>query len=484
MMKKAFQALRENLATLRNSEDRVKETFASIIHDGEDDEYVTELEEDIGSIINPTMREVLSSCSGYSLGWKILNHETPGRILEANSDFETLITGEFTGVRVFEGNEVTVVEVLPAGVNVPGFDDYFVLEDLYFGTAVLLGLAENDSANKLFLFQYPDQFFPLRVSLQEYYELLSNTIGLIGWQEYILEDISLLKPTISNYFHSEVLRIAPTIDLSKFSPQLPEVESGVSRFLRAETHIDYRLLFTEMIERLKQVSGVKIIPFFDKINNSHESWMGFGVNIQTLRKVERDYKREISTQMLEFFYQMNGCRVTWEWTNPDDENDIQYGLINIQPLEQALGGKGQRFNRENWSSKDLHRIEDSVYGFNEEEQQDYPEMAKFLESARLFEEQGDMFDYFLSFKKGEDEPILYKTQETEFFPLSIDFRAFMTLKFETLGMKGWESAFTVTKDELELKRFQGQHRTFNEEFEKVFASSGHQLPSQLAIKKP
>ena len=70
-----------------------------------------------------------------------------------------------------------------------------------------------------------------------------------------------------------------------------------------------------------------------------------------------------------------------------------------------------------------------------------PALAELMQRARIFDEQGEMRDYFIEFIEGQEEPNIYKVVRTDFYLMNIDFITFIEARIEFAGISGWEYKF-------------------------------------------
>ena len=404
------------------------------------DKFLEEEEKRTGIRTPKIIRTKLLGYGTHRLNFRILNNTKDNRYLFGRGVMHGTFMydwGGFDRISYFENNKEYYLPI--------PLDNAYLLEDLYYGKYIVLQTkedAQNEEDVNLFLYEYPDTFTPLKVTLEQYFELLPQTFGMYCWQSYLTPESYQLDGAIPDHFHANMQQLFPSTDLSIFR-QAPALEDSVyNRYCALATKKDYRRLFLEMITKLEADPHIKFRYYERTDGHLVDKTMytaRYGVTEDVLRKIKQDYGREISPQMMAFYYQMNGCMVDWVYENPDDDTYIE-GKINFLPLEEAMGGKWHDEYLD-WKSPNLFRDEDAVYYFNEEEAAEYPALAELMQRARIFDEQGEMRDYFIEFVEGQEEPNIYKVVRTDFYLMDIDFITFIEARIEFAGISGWEDKF-------------------------------------------
>lgn len=322
-------------------------------------------------------------------------------------------------------------------------ENSILLEDLHFGKYILLKQKEDAKSIEdvdIILFDYPDSFNKLNVTFDQYFTLLPKTFGMYCWQEYLTDESYPLDGVIPDNFHENMKQLFPEVDLSVFRDPPKLVDSVYNKYVKSSNKVDYRAKFINIMEKLKAHPKV-IFKYYERtegyIVDKTKYTARYGVPEVVLRKIKKDYRREISEKMMVFYYQMDGCVVQWIYEDPDNKNEYIEGKINFLPLQEVMGDKWSKSYLD-WSSPDLFKDEDSVYYFNEEEAAEYPELDALMKKARIFDEQGEMRDYFIEFVEGQHEPNIYKVERTRFYKMNIDFLTFVDARIEFAGISGWE----------------------------------------------
>ncbi|MCT4637817.1 MAG: hypothetical protein N4A72_08915 [Bacteroidales bacterium] len=416
------------------------------------------------------LRELNLEFGSYSMNWRVQNPDIKNRVFFAcSNNYGTthLDYGGFQNRICFEDNRdigKPFYNKVCTNENAQFWKQLYILDDLKFGKLILIKPNNNDNEHDLYLFDYPDTVVKLKVNLDDYLLLLKKTLGLYNWQEYLTETSYSLDGAIPDSFHKAMNTLFPDEDLSMFR-SAPVLEDSIfNRYIDSKNKKDYRRLFIETMNKLKSNSNIEFLYYEDTVGYLYDKTpytAHYGVTEAVLRKIKRDYGREISEQMLAFYYQMNGCKVSWRYKLTENDHYIQ-GNINLLNLEEVMGGKWKESYLQ-WSSPNLFKDEGSVYYFNEEEAIDNPEMAELMLHARLLEDKGEMQDYFIDFIEGEEEPAIYKIVRTSFYKMNISFSTFIQARIQFAGISGWEYRFINHPD------FSHEliNKTFNEFKEQV-----------------
>ncbi|MES0492128.1 MAG: hypothetical protein ABUK01_19220 [Leptospirales bacterium] len=420
-----------------------------------DEEYLAEEEEGTGISPPELIKKILLEYGSHQLNFRILDKENSGRYIFGRGNIWAIYAfdwGGFDKISTYRDNKEYYVQIPLEGS--------LLLEDLSFGKYIVVKQrenAENIEDVDLYLFEYPNQFNKLRVSLEQYFSLLPKTFGMYCWQEYLTEDSYPLNGEIPDLFHENMKKLFPEVDLSIFREPPKLRKSVYNTFISKPDKVDYRAMFLDVIRLLENNPNVEF-RYYKRTNgfiiDETQYTARYGVTEDVLRKIKKDYGREISEQMLAFYYTMNGCSVDWVYTNDADQDVYIEGQINFLPLEETMGGK---WNQQylDWASPDLFKDEDAVYSFNKEEAAEYPRLAKLMKRARLFDEQGETRDYFIEFVKGQSEPNIYKVNQTDFYKMDIDFKTFIEARIQFAGISGWEYRYFNDPDysENDIERF-------------------------------
>ena len=434
--------------SLRKEVKGVKKTLKSNFHQkslpktgaGTIESFIVEEEERIGKQIAEPLRQILLEYGDHALNFKIPKEGAKNRYIFGRGFMHGVSAfdwGGFNMIKHAENSEDSFFEI--------PLDNAYLLEDLHYGKYIVLQTkedAESEEDVSLFLYEYPDRFTPLNVTLEQYFELLPKTFGMYCWQSYLTPESYPLDGAIPDYFHANMQQLFPSTDLSVFRKAPPLEDSVYNRYCASANKKDYRGLFIEMMEKLEAHPHIKF-RYYERTEghlvDKTKYTARYGVTEDVLRKIKQDYGREISPQMMAFYYQMNGCMVNWVYQNPDDDTYIE-GKINFLPLEETMGGKWHKEYLD-WKSPNLFRDEDAVYYFNEQEAAEHPTLAELMQRARIFDEQGEMRDYFIEFVEGQEEPNIYKVVRTDFHLMNIDFITFIEARIEFAGISGWEYQF-------------------------------------------
>ena len=432
------------------------------------EDFIEEEEKRTGIRTPKIIRTKLLGYGTHRLNFRILDNTKDNRYLFGRGVMHGTFMydwGDFDRISYFEHNKEYYLPI--------PLQNAYLLEDLYYGQYILLQTkegAQNEEDVNLFLYEYPDRFTPLNVTLEQYFELLPKTFGMYCWQSYLTPESYPLDGAIPDHFHVNMQQLFPSTDLSIFRQAPPLEDSVYNRYCASEIQKDYRGLFIEMMAKLEAHPHIKFRYYERTEGHLADKTMytaRYGVTEDVLRKIKKDYGREISPQMIAFYYQMNGCMVNWVYQNPDDDTYIE-GKINFLPLEETMGGKWHKEYLD-WKSPNLFRDEDAVYYFNEQEAAEHPALAELMQRARIFDEQGEMRDYFIEFIEGQEEPNIYKVVRTDFYLMNIDFITFIEARIEFAGISGWEYKFYESDYSAEaITRFTNE---FKEQVLKILPSA-------------
>ncbi|GAA3625295.1 hypothetical protein [Flavivirga jejuensis] len=399
------------------------------------------------------LKRLLEQYGKQALEWMIPNPSHQNRLLHSYGSIWGTWHFEYGGFQNIIGFKDNVRIGIPFFSKVDDVDkrkfleQLYILKDLKFGKLVLIKIGDDDDTHELYLFDHPQTLVKLTINLEQYLSLTEKTMGLYCWEEYVTEDSYKLDGSIPDSFHQNMAILFPDEDLSAFR-NAPELEDSVfNRFVTKQDKVDYRAGFIAKMKELQSNPNIEFKYYENSLGHRRDQTpytAHYGVKEVVLRKIKRDYGREIPESMLAFYYQMNGCRVQWEYNAPEDEEWLE-GKINFLELEEVMGGKWKESYLE-WNSPDLFKDEDTVYYFNEEEADDNPKMAELMLSARIFDEQGEMQDYFINFIKDQEEPDIYKIVRTNFYKMNIDFITFVEARIEFLGIKDWEYKYINDPD--------------------------------------
>jgi hypothetical protein len=460
-LRKFAREARSKVRTLRNIA-----IYESYINCGitSTEEFIEKKIEESNIKIPEILKTVFLQYGNHNFKWKVLDRKRVNRIIIAyNSIYSTeyFNYGGFQNRKSVKNNDDYFPVFYTNAEDVEFWKQFYILDDLYFGKLILIKPDEYGDDHELFLFDHPNSINKLTINLEQYFELSAKTAGLYCWQEYVTEESYELNGEIPDNFHDNMNVLFPDEDLSMFRAAPKLKDSVYNRYVARKDKTDYRRLFINKIEELRRNPNIEFISYEDstgfKIDKTPYT-AHYGVSEAVLRKVKSDYGREISEQMLSFYYQMNGCKVSWRYNSPDEEDFLLEGSINLLELEEVLGGKWKESYLE-WNSPDLFKDEGSVYYFTDDEAKENPEIAELMTHARIFDEQGDMQDYFIDFVAGKEEPDIYKVNGTSYYKMNIDFITFIEVRLEFAGIKGWEYSFIDHPDysrdfiDIELSNF-------------------------------
>lgn len=363
--------------------------------------------------------DIFEKYGGYTLRWLKPHPSQSNRLLYAYNYIWATRYFDYGGFQnriTYKNNTDVGIPFYPEDASQEELNFWrqlYILGDLEFGKLVLLkpDPSPGGENHELYLFDHPKTIAKLTVNLEQYFELVEKTMGLYCWQEYVTEENYKLDGSIPDRFHENMSVLFPNENLSLFRPAPALEDSVFNRFVSSSDKTDYRALFIAKMDELRENPKIEFKYYEDTVGYKRETTpytANYGVPEAVLRKVKHDYGREISARMLAFYYQMNGCKVQWVYDNSEEGNDFWLeGKINFLELEEVMGGNWKESYLE-WNSPDLFKDEGAVYHFTDEEATENPEMAELMKTARLFDEQGEMQDYFIQFVEGKEEPTIYK----------------------------------------------------------------------------
>ncbi len=410
------------------------------------EEYLLEKEEETRLEIPRVLKEILTKYGTHRLNFRIPDPQKANRYIFGHGTFYGEYSFDYGGFNKF----LTYKDNREVLLDIPG-DHFILLEDLNFGKLIVLKDWENKEHLKdieVYLFEYPDKFSRLSINLDQYMTLLPQTFGMYCWQEYLTNNNYLLDGSIPDNFHANMQQLFPEVNLNIFRDPPKLTDSVFNRFIASPNKVDYRKKFIDVMDQLEANPNVQFKHYEQTdgyIVDGTSYTARYGVTEAVLRKIKKDYGREVSEQMLSFYHQMNGSRADWVFKDAVDGEKYVEGKINFLPLEEVMGGKWNQTYLD-WSSPDLFKDEDAVYHFSRDEASEYPEFALLMQKGRIFDEQGEMRDYFIEFAEGQEEPNIYKIVNTDFYKMEIDFKTFINARIEFAGIKGWEYKFYEGSD--------------------------------------
>ena len=394
------------------------------------------------------LSKLLVEYGNTTLKWNVENTKHKNRLITARSIIrgtEYFYYGGFQNRNSVKDNDDFFPAFYPIDSNEKELEywlQFYILDDLYYGKLILISPDTNGNNHQLYLFDHPNQIVKLTITLEQYLELTNKTLGMYSWQEYVTEGSYILNGDIPDNFHENMSILFPNEDLSIFRPAPKLTDSVFNRFVSRPNKTDYRGVFIMKMEELRTNPDIDFKYYEDEPGFKRDKLpytANYGVPEVVLRKIKKDYGREIPESMLSFYYQMNGCKVRWEYKKNTDDFWLE-GKIYFLELEEVMGGKWNDIYLD-WSSLELFKDEDAVYYFKEEEAKEFPEMSELMRHARIFDQQGEMRDYFIDFVDGQEEPDIYKINRTEFYKMDIDFITFIEARIEFVGISGWEYKF-------------------------------------------
>ncbi|MCT4613630.1 MAG: hypothetical protein N4A49_01995 [Marinifilaceae bacterium] len=418
------------------------------------------------------LKSFISQFGGYSAFWKIPDKQNPNRVFSANSinygtnQYEMF--GSFRNILDYsrEGieQEIPFYKYASNAEDEKFWNQFYILDHLKYGKLILIKVLENDENNaELYLFEHPVSLTKLTVNLIDYLKLFIKTGGLSNWQEYLTEESYILDGAIPDYFHEKMKLLFPEEDLGMFRKP-PKLEDSIyNRYLSKENKQDYQTLFLDTIAKLKAKPKVQFNyseTDFGFLNDKVEYSAYYGVDESVLRKIKKDYGRELPESMLAFFYQMNGCKLNWQYFGSGEENYNENYIeanLNILPLEQAMGGKYHQ-DYLDWSSPSLFKDEDSTYYYDKEMSELFPELAQLMTHARLIDDLPDSIGFFIDFEPNREDPTIYKVIRNDYYKIDIDFSKFIEARIMYAGISGWEYQYINHSDYSE----EFKERMFNE----------------------
>jgi len=214
--------------TWRKSKDfRSKTIFGSIIICGSttSKEYLDEQIEETHIHIPDVLRKVLIEYGGNSFIWKVLKSNNENRVIFSNSGMIATNYFDYGGFQnriTYKNNTDIGLPFYPKGCSndeLKYWKQFYILDDLYFGTLVFLKTDNTGEEHELFLFEHPNKLTKSTVNLEQYLECIEKTMGMYCWQEYVTEESYKLDGAIPDNFHENMTILFPEEDLSMFRPK-------------------------------------------------------------------------------------------------------------------------------------------------------------------------------------------------------------------------------------------------------------------------
>lgn len=303
-------------------------------------------------------------------------------------------------------------------------DRLFVFDNLGQGDLILIYLPENSKDYKFYLFQYPNFFEELFLSISEYIEYTLESRGFYFWQKYFIANHENEVKKYGISYH--LPEIFPNSSQSSLIKKCKHKDSSLRRdvFLSHDRYIEK---FHQLENVLKSIGGIKIERFH----------VNPGVSFQTIERVNRFFGITMPSEMVNFYKQINGVHIRWSYILSEDL--ILDGMIWLLPVEDIFGGPNGLKKKE-WS---VYSQEGVLWEKNliEEEPNWFNTVKVFNPIEKVFEAKYVVVNF-----NNQNDKSIYLLQFDNPIKMTLNFREYLEALLNGGGVENWHYFATYSHD--------------------------------------
>ncbi len=391
---------------------------------------ISQVEQKLGRAIPQGILDLYNQVNGFYWDWEIKQNKESNRSIKGATTIPMInYLFERKSVNFYKDGRGQLSFYWPDKVSEEEereFEKYYVFDNPGFGYYILFKLESAPEDLKLFLFSHPNKIYPLGIGLKDYLTLLFKSRGMYFWQQYLFREegfpFSLEFP---DDFHQNMQKLFPQESLDDFEPDLLKQSDSIYNKTKADQfRFNYFEAFQERIAALQSDNRFEDLVF--EFNP--------GVHQSVLRRIKNAYGFELSGEMLEFYFSLNGFRLSWTFRDNSSGKNIK-GRIFISPLEKVFGGPGGMLAK-NW--------DDEVFAgilWNKEDVDAYPEKYAPLKKARPIETfEGISAEIVVQVVDGGLDPEVYLLEKSNLTPLNMGFKDYVGAQLTFLGIEDWQQA--------------------------------------------